>query len=172
MTSTLQLPALDSQARPVELRPATAADAGFFARVYASGRDEELAQLPWPAEQKEAFLSSQFEAQSRHYAGAYPGAEVSVVVVGGEPAGRLFIDRAAHELHLVDVGLLPEFRGAGVGELLLRRLQDEAAKAGRRIVLYVETFNRARRLYDRLGFVDAGGDAIYRRLEWVRGSAG
>jgi ribosomal protein S18 acetylase RimI-like enzyme len=172
MTNALQLQSVDRLGRPIELRPAAAADSSFFARVYAGGREEELAPVPWPEEEKAAFLDSQFEAQSVHYAANYPGAQVDLIMVGGRPAGRLFVNRTDQELQVVDIGLLPEFRGAGVGELLMRRLQDEAAESARRIVLHVEVFNPARRLYDRLGFVEAGGDAIYRRLEWVRGSAG
>jgi GNAT superfamily N-acetyltransferase len=173
MTTALHSPTtLDRLGRTVELRPATPAETAFFAEVYASGREEELTQVPWSAGEKRAFLESQFAAQSSHYAAAYPGAEVELILVGGSPAGRLFVHRTKGELLLVDIGLLPAFRGGGVGELLVRRLQKEAAASERRVVLHVEFLSRARRLYDRLGFVENGGDAVYRRLEWVRRSAG
>ena len=41
----------------VALRPATAADHEFLARLYASTREEELAAVDWTAEQKQSFLS-------------------------------------------------------------------------------------------------------------------
>jgi hypothetical protein len=43
------------------------ADLPFLARLYASTRTEELAAVPWSAEQKAAFLDMQFRAQHAHY---------------------------------------------------------------------------------------------------------
>jgi len=35
------------------------------------------------------------------------------------------------------------------------------------VSLHVETFNRARRLYDRLGFVEQDTNGIYALMEWT-----
>jgi GNAT superfamily N-acetyltransferase len=151
---------------PIDLRPAGPGDAEFLYRVYASTRYEELAPLGWDPERVEAFLRMQFHAQDTHYHEHYPIAAFDVVLVGGEPAGRLYVDRWPDQIRVVDVSLLPGFRGAGVGTFLLSRLQAEAAAAGVRVSIHVEAFNRARRLYQRLGFVKAGGTGVYDRMEW------
>ncbi|HEX8104175.1 MAG TPA: GNAT family N-acetyltransferase [Solirubrobacteraceae bacterium] len=150
----------------VALRPATAADEPFLARVYAGTREEELAPLPWPAEAKAAFVAQQFAAQSAHYAQHYPGMSADVVLIDGEPAGRLLVDRWEREIRIVDISLLPAARGRGAGELLLRRLVDEAATAGKRLSIHVERNNRAMSLYERLGFRSVGEEGVYLRMEW------
>jgi ribosomal protein S18 acetylase RimI-like enzyme len=150
----------------VRLRPATPADDAFFARVYASTRERELAAVPFTAEQRAAFLAQQFAAQRSHHALHHGAAASDVVVVDGEDAGRLIVDRSAGLLDVVDIALLPDTRGRGIGTGLLRDLLEEAAQAGVRVVLHVEHQNPARSLYDRLGFVQAEDLGVYHRMEW------
>ena len=155
-----------SGTRPaVELRPATDSDLPFLARVFASTRAEELAPVPWTEEQKRAFLAQQFAAQSADYARNYPDASFDVVIVDGEPAGRLILDRGERELHIVDIALLPEHRGRGIGTRLLRPLLDEADRDDLTVAIYVEHANRALSLYRRLGFAAVGDTGVYLRME-------
>jgi ribosomal protein S18 acetylase RimI-like enzyme len=147
---------------PIALRPAGPDDAEFLYRVYANTRYEELAVTGWSPEQVEAFLRMQFRAQDTHYRTHYAAAAFDVITVGGADAGRLYVDRGAGELRVIDIALLPEFRGAGVGTELFRRLFAE----GLRVSIHVESFNPARRLYDRLGFVKVGGTGVYDLMEW------
>jgi ribosomal protein S18 acetylase RimI-like enzyme len=150
----------------VALRPVVDGDEPFLLAVYASTREEELAPVPWSAEQKAAFVSMQFAAQSAHYAQHYRGMSADVVLVGGEPAGRLLVSRGTDEIRIVDISLLPAFRGRGAGGELLAELMDEATEMGKRLSIHVELHNRARRLYDRLGFVPVGEAGVYQRMEW------
>jgi GNAT superfamily N-acetyltransferase len=146
------------------LRPAADGDREFLARVYASTRTEELAPLPWSGDQKRIFLAQQFAAQSAHYARHFADGSFSVVLVDGEPAGRLIVARREDVLKVVDIALLPEYRGHGLGTRLLRPLLDDAAARGTDVEVYVERFNPALRLYDRLGFVPAEDTGVYLRL--------
>jgi ribosomal protein S18 acetylase RimI-like enzyme len=84
-----------------------------------------------------------------------------VIVAGGEDAGRLYVARWEDEIRIVDIALLPEFRGRGIGSALLRDLIDEAEAAGRPLSIHVEQNNPARPLYDRLGFEEAGEFGVY-----------
>jgi GNAT superfamily N-acetyltransferase len=149
----------------VALRPATPDDYAFLERVYVSTREEELAPVPWTAEQKRTFLAQQFAAQSAHYAKHYPDASFEVVLVDGEPAGRLIVARWEGEIRIVDVALLPEHRGRGIGAGLIRPLLDEADAAGLKVTINVERMNPAQRLYERLGFAPAAEDGVYVRME-------
>jgi ribosomal protein S18 acetylase RimI-like enzyme len=65
------------------------------------------------------------------------------------------------DIRIVDISLLPEFRGQGVGTALLGAVTQEAAKEHRSVSIHVEKFNPAQRLYRRLGFVEAGGSGRY-----------
>ena len=136
----------------VTLRPATSADQEFFRELYASTR-ADLAAVPWDDATRAAVLSQQFAARDAHYRQQYPGARVDVVTVDDDPAGRIYVWCAEGELHLVDVALLPPFRGRGIGSGLLAELLAEADRDGRSVSLHVEETNPARHLYARLGFV-------------------
>jgi ribosomal protein S18 acetylase RimI-like enzyme len=149
----------------VELRRTEPQDADLLFRVYASTRVQELSVVPWNDAQKEAFLRAQFEAQDRWYREHYATASFGVVVVGGIPAGRLYVHRGESEIRIVDIALLPEHRGAGVGTALVRELLHEADTAGKRVTIHVERFNPALRLYQRLGFAVAEDKGVYLLLE-------
>ena len=142
----------------VALRPLTEADEPFALSVYASTREEELAPVPWSDEQKAAFVAMQFAAQSAHYAQHYTGMSSDVILVDGEPAGRLLVARWREEIRIVDIALLPAFRGRGAGSELLRDLMDEATEMGKPLSIHVERDNRALALYERLGFRPVGRD--------------
>lgn len=147
-------------------RRSTDADLPFLARVYASTRAEELAVTPWSDAQKAAFLDMQFRAQHADYRKNYPEADWLVTMREGEDIGRLYIGRWPTQHCLIDIAFLPEHRGKGLGEALLRDLMDEAAAAGRTVSIYVEKFNPAMRLYRRLGFTTEEDKGVYDLMRW------
>ena len=150
----------------VTLRSVVEADEAFLYRLYASTREDELGRLGWDVTQRAEFLQMQFAAQTRSYRQQFPGAVFDLILVDGEPAGRLYIDRRPAGFHVIDIALLPDFRNAGIGTMLLRRLQDHAAKAGMPVSFYVERSNRALRLYTRLGFKVIDDAGVYLLMEW------
>ncbi len=150
----------------VALRPSAPSDEPLMLRVYAGTRETELAGVPWTDEQKNEFVAQQFAAQSIHYARHYTGMTSDVVLVDAEPAGRLLVVRWPEEIRIVDVSLLPPFRGRGVGTGLLKDLQEEADATGKVLTIHVEKFNPALRLYERLGFVPVQDKEVYLLMEW------
>ncbi len=152
--------------REPALRPVGEADGPFLFRLFASTRAPELAALGWTAAQEDAFLRMQAEAQRRSYGLRFPEAHCSVVLRGGLPIGRLIVDRSGRCVHLVDIVLLPEHRGGGIGTALIRGLQAEAAQGLRPIRLHVRASNRAAALYERLGFTPIGDSDFDRLMEW------
>lgn len=157
----------------IALRPATPDDEEFLVRVYGSTRAEELERVPWSDEQKDAFVRMQFAAQDAHYRAYYEGAEFFVVMRDDEPIGRLYLHRRQDELRIVDIALLPEARGDGIGTALLERVFADADAAGVPVRIHVEVFNRAMRLYERLGFSVVEEKGVYNLLERpVGGRAG
>ncbi|HKA35495.1 MAG TPA: GNAT family N-acetyltransferase [Thermoanaerobaculia bacterium] len=156
----------------IALRPAVPADGDLLFRIYASTRAEELAAVPWTEDQKRAFLFQQFDAQSRNWAKQYRDADFRIIEVDGEPAGRFYVHRGAREIRLVDIALLPEYRGAGTGTELLRELLGEARSSGRTVTLHVEVFNPARKFYERLGFRAVEDRGAYLLMRWCPPGAG
>lgn len=153
------------------LRPITPGDMEFLHRVYASTREEELAVTGWSEEQKEQFLRMQFGAQHDHYQKHFPDAKYDVILAGDTPIGRLYVDRRVDEIRIIDIALLAEHRGAGVGGGLVRQLIDEAATDGKSVRIHVEHNNPAMRLYERLGFKKIEDVGVYHLMEWTKESA-
>jgi ribosomal protein S18 acetylase RimI-like enzyme len=154
----------------VRYRPIEVEDGPFLYQVYARSRDEELARVPWTTEQKEAFLRQQFEAQHQYYQQHFGSAEYLVIERAGEKIGRLYVDRREGEIRVIDIALLPAWRGQGIGSALLQRLLEEAEQTGRMVTLHVENFNPARRLYERMGFRYVSETGVYHLMEWTAGA--
>lgn len=159
---------MTTTARP-GLRPAGSGDAELLYRIYASTREDELAVVPWQAAQKEAFLRMQFAAQDRYYHATFPAASYDLIVSGEEVLGRLYVDRGEPAWLVLDIALLPEHRGRGIGARLLTDVLAEARAAAKPVQIHVERFNPAQRLYDRLGFRQIADEGVYLRLEWNPG---
>lgn len=151
----------------IQLRPATAADGEHLLAVYASTRTAELDQVAWPPGQREWFERMQFDAQDHEYRRANPDGSFDVIEVDGRPAGRLYVDVRPGDVRIVDIALLPDFRGRGIGTTLIEELQDQASAAGRIVSIHVESHNPARELYARLGFEVAADLGVYLRMEWT-----
>jgi ribosomal protein S18 acetylase RimI-like enzyme len=149
-----------------ELRPVRATDGEFLFQVYASTRVEELARVNWSDTQRANFLRSQFAAQTQHYTTQYPGAEFQVVLVDGQPAGRLYLHRRPGEIRVMDIALLPAFRQRGLGTALLQQVLAEGARTHRCVTIHVEIFNPARHWYERLGFQAIAENGVYLLMEW------
>ncbi len=150
----------------LSLRPIAKTDEPFLRALYGSTRADELAPLPWSEEQKRAFLDVQFRAQTDHYQKYYGDGEFRIVELDGEPIGRLLLHRTPGEICVVDISLMPDNRGQGIGTSLLRGVLDEASGSNRKVTIYVEHFNPAKHLYERLGFRDVEAGGVYDRMEW------
>ena len=110
-------------------RPARAEDEGILYGVFSSTWQHEVAALPDPALARH-FLRIQYTAQDRRFAARYPDLERWVVMVGDEPAGRLYLHRSPSSIHVVDLSLLPAHRGKGIGTALTAN-HGHAAMMGR-----------------------------------------
>ncbi|MBV8545548.1 MAG: GNAT family N-acetyltransferase [Acidobacteria bacterium] len=155
----------------IQLRPKRDDDRSFLAMLYASTRQQEMDMIDWTDEQKRAFLQWQFDAQTAHYDQQYGGADFLIIEQKGVPIGRLYVDRREDEIEVIDIALLPECRGGGLGSRLLQEVLGEAEQSGRRVMIYVENFNPARRLYDRLGFQHVDTNGVYHIMKWPAISA-
>jgi ribosomal protein S18 acetylase RimI-like enzyme len=125
-----------------------------------------LALTPWTEEQKQAFLELQFSIQDAHYRTYYPTASFLVIEWADTAVGRLYIDQWASEVRIMDVSLLPEYRGKGIGTQLFTQLQEEAALEGKVLSIHVDKQNPALRLYQRLGFRTKQEKGMYLLMEW------
>jgi ribosomal protein S18 acetylase RimI-like enzyme len=149
----------------IALRPVRVDDEPFLLALYGSVRAAELEQVPWTDEQKSLFVRQQFDAQSAHWREHYRDTSFDVIEQDGVPIGRLYVARWRDEIRVVDVALMPEHRGSGLGSALFHELFAEGDRTGRPVTIHVEINNPARRLYDRLGFVLKEEKGIYLLME-------
>lgn len=150
------------------IRPATDADRPFLQELFATTRAAEVAALGGLDGGGRAFIGQQFAAREAQYRAAYRGAEFSVVEVDGDAVGRLVVDWAdvPCRMVIVDVALLPEWRGRGVGRWLVGHLLDEARATQSTVVLHADGASPAARWWQRLGFAVVDEGPVYHRLEW------
>lgn len=151
----------------ISFRPISDEDSEFLFQVYSSTREEELAQVPWSVAEKQHFLRMQFNAQHQHYQTHYPGAQFCVILQNGVAIGRLYLWKTQNEHRIVDIALLPPYRGQGFGTQIISDILKEAAHAQKTVRIHVEFNNPAKRLYERFGFKPIGGTGIYILMEWL-----
>jgi ribosomal protein S18 acetylase RimI-like enzyme len=149
----------------VTIRPVQDSDDEFLLKVYGSTREQELAQVPWTAEQKQQFVRMQYEAQKNHYAAQHPHASHEIICLEGDAAGRLYLDRTGEKFHILDITLLPEHRNRGAGSFLLGQIMAEAKEAGKPVSIFVETYNPSLRLFQRLGFTPIQQEGFHLLLQ-------
>lgn len=147
--------------------PVRAEDAPFLFAVYAAVRHAEVAAWGWHPAQQDAFLQMQFQFQRRSYAMQFPHADHRIIWHEGAPVGQMLVDRSPHAIRLVDIALLPEFQGRGIGTDLIQALQAEAEQTARPLQLTVRKENAgARHLYERLGFTATTETEMDCALQW------
>jgi GNAT superfamily N-acetyltransferase len=159
-------PDLNSDQPPLTLRPEQPTDEIFLLHLYATTRQEELDLTNWDAATRAAFVKMQFKAMRQGYASMFPHGQFSIVTLGDLVVGRMVVNRAEHEIRLVDMVLTPNVRCRGIGSRLAHTLQTEARQAGKPLCLHVLKGNRATRFYEKLGFHYAGDAGLYHEMTW------
>ena len=155
-----------SAAKGLSFRRFVERDLHFLKTLYASTRQEELAQTRWSEAEKEEFIALQFKAQHEHYIVHYPDAIWLVVKFNRARIGRLYLEHWPSQHRIIDIALLPEYRGRGFGASMMRDVMDEAADEKKAVSIHVEKNNAARKLYERLGFINTEDKGVYDLMTW------
>lgn len=140
-------------------------DMPFLRKVYASTRQMELDLTDWSEEQKEQFLAMQFNAQHSHYQQHYCDAQFNIIEIDSQDAGRLYRLDQPHDIRIIDITILPEYRNRGIGSLVLNDIIEHGDKNGTPITIHVELNNPAMSLYRRLGFEPISSEGVYLLME-------
>lgn len=125
-----------------------------------------MALLDWEQAQQESFLRMQFNAQSAFYAQHFSAARFDLIEKAGEPIGRLIVHRRDDEIRIIDIVLLPHFRGQGIGTAQIQKIMGEGQRAGLPVRLHVQAHSPALRLYHRLGFTPISSNGLDWLMEW------
>ncbi len=156
--------------RSIKLEPIREEHFRALRTIYGSTREEELGRVPhWSEEMKAAFVDQQFRAQHTYYQENYKGAEFRVIMKGNTIIGRLYLDRnfRNREIRIIDITLLPAWRKKGIGTGIFEDLKREAESRQRPLSIHVESFNPAKKLYEKLGFrMVSETNGVYHLMEW------
>ena len=78
----------------------------------------------------------------------------------------MIVERRDQEIRCIDLSLLPAKRNHGIGEFLIRQLQDEAKRENKPLRLQVIRSSRAVGLLERLGFARTSETGTHFQMEW------
>lgn len=149
------------------VRPALPQDEIFLYELYSAIRMPEFMLAPVTEDQREHLVRMQFHGQMSAYAQMYPNSCYHIVLLDGKPVGRLWVAQLEREFHLVDIAVHPSVQKKGIGSVLVKRLQQEAATARLPIASSVSRFNPGSlRFHQRLGFAIVREDEMNFYLQW------
>ena len=143
-----------------------AKDELFLYELYATTRIDEFVMLALNEQQLHSLLHMQYEAQKRSYQIKFPQARHEIIYYEDVRIGRMMTAIQRESIHLIDISLLPDFRGKGYGTKLLKRLQSNAADQKLSVTLQVLEGNPAQRLYERCGFNVTANRLPYIAMKW------
>ena len=83
---------------------------------------------------------------------------------------RLCVDQDVSAVRIVDIALLPQWQGRGIGSRLLHAVMHLADSQGLACNLSVEQGSRARWLYQRLSFQACGDARLYTPMQRPAGT--
>lgn len=150
------------------LRPERGEDAAFRFALFIASRPPAQSLEGVAPDVADVLYRQQFAGQDVTYRAAYPDGRFDIIDCNGVPVGRIVTVLSAVEVRLVDIALLPIYRGNGIGTQILRALQDQARTARVPLCLSVLPSNiAALRFYVRLGFETVGIAATHLDLRWT-----
>lgn len=141
------------------LRPITPTDDEFLFRLHAASMGDCIVDVfgPWNEAVQRQFHRRWFERAL---------ADAAVIVVDDEDVGVLQVASDGKDLYLGRIELLPHRQGRGIGSAVVADVVANADARDKAVSLHLFDVNRARRLYERLGFKVVGEDG--RRLHMRR----
>jgi ribosomal protein S18 acetylase RimI-like enzyme len=153
--------------RMIHLRLVEDKDTTFIEMVFRSTREKELRLTNWTELQKNAFIMMQSTAQHADYKRLFPDAFFGIIEYNKKPAGRLYTGETENKIHMLDLTLLPAFRGKGIGTKVFKNLMERASRQQKILSLDVEHGNPALQLYLRLGFKEIKNTGRHYYMEYT-----
>ncbi len=152
----------------VTMRPETAADEPFLRRLIFETIAAELGASQWPEPMRSHLLGIQYRARRQPQGENSSRAASKVIDADGADAGWAMFMPLADEIRLIEIMILPELRGRGIGTAAMRLILAIAAEHGKPVRLHVNVANySAIRLYERLGFRRTGGDDVQQTMQYL-----
>ncbi|HVJ51989.1 MAG TPA: GNAT family N-acetyltransferase [Aliidongia sp.] len=156
----------------LRLRPEEggAAEEAFLYLLFSAIKAPEMALMPISTQHKEHLLQIQYRSMNATYRHHYPDARFEIVELDRWPVGRLVTAVQEHCVYYVDIALLPQASGLGLGTALMTSVLAEPRRLGLPARVKVLSHNiPSLRLMRRVGFTPFGSTPPYVDLEWRPG---
>jgi len=155
-----------SQSAEVSLRPEVEEDWPFIEELVFATRENEPGFNGLLLGERTSLLKEQARLQAAHYRKQFPSAHFLIIEVGGQRAGRYYLNQVADHFHVVELSILPEYQGHGIGHQLMKSIQAEAVRVNLPVRLRVAKGNPARSFYEKLGFMIRNTGETHHALVW------
>ena len=146
-------------------------DLPFLQRLFRTTR-LDIERMAISAEDKAKLYHHQFHAQHVHYQRYFSDADFLIVLDGKVRIGRLYVLDGSDEIRVIDIALLDEHRGKGVGTKLMMEILNRARQKNLPVRLRVEPDNPALQWYLKLGFNKIADEQVNWHMEWTPPQAG
>jgi Predicted acetyltransferase len=139
----------------------------FLLKLY----EESRPHLKWvnniDPESLKSMIKMQFNNEQKQINNIYPDADLKIVMLDGEPAGKFNVYCNSEVFRIIDIALLTGYRGKGIGTSLITSLQEEARKTGKSVCLSVTWYNHgAYLLYEKCGFKVVENNGVCCEMLW------
>jgi len=152
-------------------RPARPEDEPFL-RILRSEIDSDRLKLnlwqPGNDKLKDKLLDLQFRGFDKHVENLknFQETEEKVITLNDIPVGRFVVAGDREELRIAELAVLKEYRGVGIGNMIIGMTKQECVRTSRVVRLYVEKTNPALQSYLGEGFYVISTESLHYILEW------
>ena len=113
------------------------------------------------------FGSFDEKTQDKYFAESWKLGNQEILLKDDKKVGYCSIEYLPNEIIIQQLTILPEFQSQGIGSELLTDVLKEAKIKGTPVKLQVLKKNRAKNLYEKLGFKEIGTTDTHFKMEFI-----
>jgi len=152
------------------LRPSTPQDEPLLFELFAAEKAAEFTAIGLTEAQYRPLLEMQYRGRAISYSAQHPEAESWIICLQqaaeATAVGQYLLVKTPQGSRIVDLAVLPQYRGQGIATQVLEQLALQSADSEEALSLRVMKGNRAIQLYARLGFHVVNEDEISYEMYW------
>src|SRR4029453_19320278 len=112
-------------------RPASPGDEPFVRRLIIETLTEQLQAASWPEPMRAHLLEIQYATRRQGVGAGSPAGESRIIVVNGQDGGWTLVSNPEHEIRLLEIIVLGEHRGTGIGTAAISGVLEAATRSGK-----------------------------------------
>lgn len=158
----------NEQVSIISLCPVEPSHENFLLKLFTECRPDLALIIDVSKKQKASIISQQFTMEQQQLIQMYPDAELNIVMFNKEPVGRLYVHHGETADRILEIGLLEQYRGRGIGGKLVTTVIENAAKIGKTVRLQVVWFNQgAYAFYEKVGFQVIENRDVFYEMQYM-----